>query len=176
MGGGPYGPNACPGQSVTWGHMNTETTAAPDFGMTIDQCWVLLDTEVVGRIALIVDGHPEIFPVNFALERRTIVFRTAGGTKLWAAMTAKPIAFEIDGYDAHEQQAWSVVARGEAQLIESQQEKDAVDALLLEPWQPGGKDFYVRLAPKALTGRRFKVNNPDLWSTRLSDPRRASFE
>ena len=29
-------------------------------------------------------------------------------------MTAKPIAFEIDGYDAHEQQAWSVVARGEA--------------------------------------------------------------
>ena len=82
----------------------------------------------MGRIALIVDGHPEIFPVNFALERRSIVFRTAGGSKLWAAMTAKPVAFEIDGYDAHEQQAWSVVARGEAQLIESQQEKDAVDA------------------------------------------------
>ena len=34
---------------------------------------------MVGRIALIVDGHPEIFPVNFALERRSIVFRTAGG-------------------------------------------------------------------------------------------------
>ena len=156
--------------------MNTETTPAPDFGLSLDQCWMLLDAEVVGRIALIVDGHPEIFPVNFALERRSIVFRTAGGSKLWAAMTAKPVAFEIDGYDAHEQQAWSVVARGEAQLIESQQERDAVDGQLPEPWQPGDKDYYVRLAPKAMTGRRFKVNRPDVWTTRLSDPRPAAFE
>ena len=137
---------------------------------------MLLDSEVVGRIALIVDGHPEVFPVNFVLQRRSIVFRTAGGTKLWGAITAKPVAFEIDGYDAHEQTAWSVMARGEAELIEDQAEKDAVDELLLEPWQPGEKNYYVRLAPKALTGRRFKVNNPDVWNTRLADPRRASFE
>ncbi|QDY91143.1 pyridoxamine 5'-phosphate oxidase family protein [Arthrobacter sp. UKPF54-2] len=155
--------------------MNT-TTPPPNFQLSIDQCWVLLDSEVVGRIALIVDGHPEVFPVNFVLQRRSIVFRTAGGTKLWGAITAKPVAFEIDGYDAHEQTAWSVVARGEAELIDDQAEKDAVDALLLEPWQPGEKNYYVRLAPKALTGRRFKVNNPDVWNTRLADPRRASFE
>ncbi len=155
--------------------MNT-TTPPPNFQLSIDQCWVLLDSEVVGRIALIVDGHPEVFPVNFVLQRRSIVFRTAGGTKLWGAITAKPVAFEIDGYDAHEQAAWSVVARGEAELIEDQADKDAVDELLLEPWQPGEKNYYVRLAPKALTGRRFKVNNPDVWRTRLADPRRASFE
>jgi nitroimidazol reductase NimA-like FMN-containing flavoprotein (pyridoxamine 5'-phosphate oxidase superfamily) len=106
----------------------------PEGQLSIDQCWVMLDTETVGRIALIVDGHPEIFPVNFVLQRRSIVFRTAGGTKLWAAMTAKPVAFEIDGYDAHEEKAWSVVARGEAELIETQDEKDEVDALFLEPW------------------------------------------
>jgi nitroimidazol reductase NimA-like FMN-containing flavoprotein (pyridoxamine 5'-phosphate oxidase superfamily) len=152
------------------------TTPEPNFQLSIDQCWVLLDSEVVGRIALIVDGHPEVFPVNFVLQRRSIVFRTAGGTKLWGAITAKPVAFEIDGYDAHEQTAWSVVARGEAELIEDQADKDAVDELLLEPWQPGEKNYYVRLAPKALTGRRFKVNNPDVWRTRLADPRRASFE
>ncbi|GAP54275.1 FMN binding protein [Arthrobacter sp. Hiyo6] len=105
-----------------------DTTTPPEGQLSIDQCWVMLDTETVGRIALIVDGHPEIFPVNFVLERRAIVFRTAGGTKLWAAMTAKPVAFEIDGYDAHEQMAWSVVARGESELIESPEEKNAVDA------------------------------------------------
>lgn len=142
----------------------------------MDQCWALLDSEVVGRVALIVDGHPEVFPVNFVLHRRSIVFRTAGGTKLWGAITAKPVAFEIDGYDAHEETAWSVVARGEAELVEDQAEKDAVDALLLEPWQPGEKSFYVRVPPKALTGRRFKVTQPDVWKTRLADPRRASFE
>lgn len=152
------------------------TTPEPDYKLTMDQCWVLLDTETVGRIALIVDNHPEVFPVNFVLERRAIVFRTSGGTKLWGAITSKPVAFEIDGYDAHEQSAWSVVARGEAELIDSQEEKEAVDALLLEPWQPGEKNYYVRLAPKALTGRRFKVNTPDLWNTRLTDPRRSTFE
>lgn len=142
----------------------------------MDQCWALLDSEVVGRVALIVDGHPEVFPVNFVLHRRSIVFRTAGGTKLWGAITAKPVAFEIDGYDAHEETAWSVMARGEAELVEDQAEKDTVDALLLEPWQPGEKSFYVRVPPKALTGRRFKVTQPDVWKTRLADPRRASFE
>lgn len=142
----------------------------------MDQCWALLDSEVVGRVALIVDGHPEVFPVNFVLHRRSIVFRTAGGTKLWGAITAKPVAFEIDGYDAHEETAWSVMARGEAELVEDQAEKDAVDALLLEPWQPGEKSFYVRVPPKALTGRRFKVTQPDVWKTRLADPRRSSFE
>ena len=68
------------------------------------------------------------------------------------------------------------MARGEAELIESQDEKDAVDALLLEPWQPGEKAYDVRVAPKALTRRRFNVNKPDLWNTRLSDPRRSTFE
>ena len=158
-----------------WLHMDT-TTPAPDYSLTMDQCWDLLGTEVVGRVALIVDNHPEVFPVNFVLERRTIVFRTSGGTKLWGAITGKPVAFEIDGYDARDETAWSVMARGEAGLIESQDEKDAADALLLEPWQPGEKAYYVRVAPKALTGRRFKVNRPDLWTTRLTDQRRASFE
>jgi len=152
------------------------TTPPPDYALTMDQCWVLLATETVGRVALIVDSHPEIFPVNFVLARRAIVFRTSGGTKLWGAVTAKPIAFEIDGYDARDETAWSVMARGAAELMESQEEKDAVDALLLEPWHPGEKTYYVRVAPKALTGRRFKVNRPDLWNTRLSDPRRSSFE
>ena len=154
--------------------MNTITP--PEGQLSIDQCWALLDTETVGRVALIVDDHPEIFPVNFVLQRRSIVFRTAGGTKLWAAMTSKPLAFEIDGYDARDEVAWSVVARGESEVIESQEEKDQVDALFLEPWQPGDKDNYVRLRPKAMTGRRFKVRKPDLWNTRLSDARRASFE
>ncbi len=152
------------------------STPEPDHRLTMDQCWVLLDAEHLGRVALIVDGHPEVFPVNFVLDRRSIVFRTVGGTKLWGAITAKPVAFEIDGFDAHEQVAWSVVARGEAELIDNQAEKESVDARLLESWHPGEKNYYVRIPPRALTGRRFMVNRPDLWTTRLSDPRRAVFE
>lgn len=54
-----------------------------------------------------------------------------------------------------------------------------IRAVLKDPGCPleyGAKDNYIRLTPRALTGRRFKVNKPDLWNTRLNDSRRSSFE
>ncbi len=152
------------------------STEMPDDKLTFDECWELLADETLGRMAVIVDDHPEIFPVNFVLDRRSLVFRTAGVTKLWGALTEKPAALETDGYDPHTETAWSVVARGDIEVIEDPDEKSAVDNLNLEPWHPGTKSHYVRLTPRALTGRRFKVNKPDVWNTRLSDRRRSSFE
>jgi nitroimidazol reductase NimA-like FMN-containing flavoprotein (pyridoxamine 5'-phosphate oxidase superfamily) len=144
--------------------------------LTFDQCWELLASSIFGRLALVVDGHPEIFPVNFVLERRSIVFRTAPGTKLWESTKQEPTAFEIDGYEPSTQEAWSVVVRGTTSLIEDPDEQSAMATLGLEPWEPGTKSHYVRLSPQALTGRRFKVNAPDVWTTRLNDQRRTSFE
>lgn len=153
-----------------------DTRKPSEGNLSYDDCWELLAAGIVGRLALIVDDHPEIFPVNYVLERRSIVFRSAGGTKLWGADAGRPAALEIDGYDSRNEEAWSVVARGETEVISSQEEKAAVDALHLEPWQPGAKDNYIRLTPRALTGRRFKVKKPDLWNTRQNDSRRSSFE
>jgi uncharacterized protein len=147
-----------------------------DGKLSFEDCWDLLGAAVVGRLALVVDGHPEIFPVNFVVERRGIVFRTAGGTKLWESAKEVPAAFEIDGYDAGAEEAWSVVTRGTMALVDDPGEQSAADALGLEPWEPGTKSHYVRLTPKVLTGRRFKVAAPDVWNTRLNDQRRASFE
>jgi nitroimidazol reductase NimA-like FMN-containing flavoprotein (pyridoxamine 5'-phosphate oxidase superfamily) len=144
--------------------------------LALDECWRLLAGGVTGRLALVVDGHPEIFPINFTVERRTIAFRTGAGTKLLELMEGAEAAFEIDGYDDRDEQAWSVVVKGTAGLIERREEQEAVDALGLEPWEPGNKSHYVRLAPRTVTGRRFKVAVPDLWSSRLNDRRRSSFE
>lgn len=144
--------------------------------LSFDDCWELLDGDTVGRLAIVVDGHPEIFPVNYVVHRRSIVFRTGAGTKLWGAKMERPAALEIDGYDSATELAWSVVVRGETEILEEQADRDAVDSLGLEPWQPGEKANYVRLNAKAMTGRRFKVNRPDVWNTRLQDRRRASFE
>ena len=144
--------------------------------LSADECWRLLAGAVTGRLALVVDGRPEVFPVNFVVERGSLVFRTAAGTKLWASMEDVEAAFEIDGYDEGTEEAWSVVVRATTALIYSQEEKSAVDALGLEPWEPGAKSHYVRLLPRVLTGRRFKVAAPNLWSTRSNDRRRASFE
>lgn len=148
----------------------------PIENLSFDDCWDLLADDTLGRLAIVVDGHPEVFPVNYVVHRRSIVFRTAAGTKLWGAMSERPAALEIDGYDPATELAWSVVVRGDTELVQDQAETDAVDALGLEPWQPGEKGHYVRLNAKALTGRRFQVNRPDIWNTRVQDRRRASFE
>ncbi|GAA3276065.1 pyridoxamine 5'-phosphate oxidase family protein [Paenarthrobacter aurescens] len=144
--------------------------------LSFDACWDLLAGETIGRIGLIVDDHPEIFPVNYVLFHRTLVFRSSPGRKLWGAQASRPAVLEIDGYDPGSSEAWSVVARGDTELITDPEETAQVDALGLEPWQPGPKENYIRLSPRALTGRRFKVNPPDVWRTRINDSRRASFE
>lgn len=148
----------------------------PPENLTFDECWELLDGDALGRLALIVDDHPEIFPVNYVVHRRSIVFRTAGVTKLWNATSQRPAALEIDGYDPQAEEAFSVVVRGDTEIIEDQADRDAVDSLGLEPWQPGEKAHYIRLSARAMTGRRFRVNQPDIWNTRVQDRRRASFE
>ena len=91
--------------------MNSHTE--PTNTLTFDECWELLADDILGRLALVVDGHPEIFPVNYVLDRRSIVFRSAGGSKLWGAQADRPAALEIDGYDPNTEVAWSVVVRGD---------------------------------------------------------------
>src|SRR6266542_703777 len=59
----------------------------------------------------VVDVLPQIFPVNYALSGRMIVFRTAPGTELSYAPMTK-VAFEIDDYDAPTGVCWSVMVQG----------------------------------------------------------------
>ncbi len=134
----------------------------------------MLGQTTVGRLALIVENHPDIFPVNYVLDEGSIVFRTGIGTKFWSSMR-DPCALEIDGFNAGSGKAWSVVVRGQARLIVDQQEKAAADALHLDPWQPGSKRHYLRLSFDAVTGRRFKTTRPDVWTTPVWDPRSELF-
>lgn len=114
-----------------------------------------LRTETIGRVSVLVDGHPEIFPVNYAVdERGDIIFRTDPGTKLDAVDTSPTIAFEIDGIDEHNQLGWSVLAVGPAHWLASPELLAKARALSLQPWAAGDKAHVVRLSPSKLTGRR----------------------
>ena len=61
----------------------------------------LLRESPVGRLAVVVEGRPDIFPVNHVVDHGTVVFRTARGSKFWGA-AGLPVAFEVDGYDVVE--------------------------------------------------------------------------
>ena len=43
------------------------------------ECWNLLSSVALGRLVTSVDGEPAIFPVNFVVQHRTVLFRTAEG-------------------------------------------------------------------------------------------------
>jgi nitroimidazol reductase NimA-like FMN-containing flavoprotein (pyridoxamine 5'-phosphate oxidase superfamily) len=128
-------------------------------------CSIHLRREDVGRVAVLVDGHPEIFPVNYAVdESGDIFFRTDPGSKLDAVATAPVIAFEIDGLDEERHSGWSVLAVGPARWVAGPEQLAHADTLSLQPWAAGAKANVVRLSPTKLTGRRIyrpARSNPD---------------
>lgn len=137
--------------------------------LPVNACWALLRTTTVGRLAVWVEDHPDIFPLNYAVDHGTLVFWSREGTKVFGALSGAPIALEIDGYDASTAKAWSVVVKGRAGPIrEVQDVMDTVD-LPLSPWQAGDKNRFIRIQPELVTGRRFPVADPDIWRTPLSE-------
>ncbi|HWC22955.1 MAG TPA: pyridoxamine 5'-phosphate oxidase family protein [Flexivirga sp.] len=124
--------------------------------LPVSECWALVRSVPVGRLAVSVDGRPDIFPVNHLVDHGTIVVRTGPGTKQ-AAAARHQVAFEVDGYDAQHGQAWSVVIKGTGRSIERLHE--VVDALQLPvfPWQEGSKPLFLRIEPDSITGRRISV-------------------
>jgi nitroimidazol reductase NimA-like FMN-containing flavoprotein (pyridoxamine 5'-phosphate oxidase superfamily) len=122
-----------------------------------DECWRLLATAEVGRLAVAVAGEPDIFPINFVVDGPTVVFRTAEGTKLAALTVASQVALEVDGYDAGSGEAWSVVVKGTAERLEHFADIYAAEELPLFPWQSGPKQWFVRIGRTTVTGRRFRA-------------------
>ena len=129
-----------------------------------DESWSLLSTVSLGRLVTILGGRPEIFPVNFVTQRRTVLFRTAQGTKLFSAVMSDRVAFEADDQTVAE--GWSVIVKGTAHVLSANADiLDAEEAPLL-PWTATLKPLYVRVIAMEITGRRFKFGpEPDREST-----------
>ena len=125
------------------------------------ECWNLLSSMTLGRLVTCVDDHPEIFPVNFVVQRRTVLFRTAElATKLFTVVMNNRVAFEADDHNVSE--GWSVIVKGRAQVLNSRAEIREAERAQLLPWTAGVKGRYVRVFPSEITGRRFRFGSePD---------------
>ena len=152
-----------------------DTTAAPTIQeLTNSECWQRLREAPFGRLAVVLDGRPDIFPVNHVVDRGSLVFRTEAGTKLLGAV-GQAVAFEVDGYADASGEAWSVVVKGRAHEV--RQLHDVLDtaALPLFPWHEGVKPRFVRIEAEQVSGRRFTRTAPqaDAAATAYSGPRTA---
>ena len=119
------------------------------------ECWQRLGTQVVGRIVAHVGDIFDIFPVNYVVDDQSIVLRTAEGTKLAEMMIGGEVLFEADEHDGFE--AWSVVIRGRARMIEKEAEIAQAEALPLKPMVPTLKRNFVRIEADSISGRRFEL-------------------
>ncbi|MEO8519210.1 MAG: pyridoxamine 5'-phosphate oxidase family protein [Dermatophilaceae bacterium] len=120
------------------------------------ESWTLLREAVVGRLAVVVDDQPDIFPVNHLVDLGSVVFRTGPGTKLDAAV-GRQVAFEVDGYDLETSSAWSVVVKGKATRVSRLDDVLTVVSLPPFAWHSAPKPHFVRIEPDSITGRRFEV-------------------
>ena len=118
----------------------------------------LLKTQTIGRIALVVDGRPEIFPVNYVFDEGVVVFRTSSGLKLERGPYT-PAAFEVDHVDASTGVAWSVVVHGTAQDISDSLDtvSERLRTLAVKPAAPGPRHNWMAVYADRITGRRFSI-------------------
>jgi hypothetical protein len=128
-------------------------TDEPVTVLSDSESWNLLGTAALGRLVTSFAGEPEIFPVNYVVQNRTILFRTAEGTKLFSAVANRTVIFEADDHNVAE--GWSVIVRGRARLLKTEDEIREADRGGLYPWTQTRKSNYVRVAPSDVTGRRF---------------------
>ncbi|KAA1249166.1 pyridoxamine 5'-phosphate oxidase family protein [Mycobacterium simiae] len=126
--------------------------------LPVSECWDLMKGVSLGRLVTSVDGRPQIFPVNFAVQRRTILFRTAEGTKLVSTAMNNQVLFEVDDHNATE--GWSVIVQGRARSLRTDEEIEEAERAQLLTWTATEKTHFVRIRPDMITGRRFRFDLP----------------
>lgn len=135
--------------------MSGGPASAPDPDGRIERldhadCYVLLRGRTLGRVAVKLADDLVIFPVYYAVMDDDIVFRTAPGTKLDAALLKTKVAFEVDGAVP----GWSVLVRGHAEEIRDRAVAQRAEHVLGSDWPAGERDRLVRIRAEQVTGRR----------------------
>ncbi len=141
---------------------STRTDIEP---MSKSDCLLLLSSVRVGRLGVIADGYPLIFPVNYGLDGDVVVIRTHPGTKLTYAQDAN-VCFEADNIDYRTHTGWSVVIRGRGAIL-TPEDPDGVAVSTWEaaavPWVPGPHEHWLRITPEEITGRRITPEEDAYW-------------
>lgn len=123
--------------------------------MTKEESLERLKTQELGRLVVRRKEDMDIFPVNYALDGESVYFRTAEGAKLFSVNLNHDVLFEVDHVDG--EQAWSVVIKGDAEVLKSYDDIEKADELPLKPWVPTLKYNYVRINAKEISGRFFNL-------------------
>lgn len=145
-----------PASAVPHARRMTNTPQSTLIMLSTDESWSLLLDMAVARLAVVVDGQPEIFPVNYLVHDGGILIRTRPGTKLAGALGGR-VCLEVDDYDPRlTGSAWSVVVKGSAREIRAEDTPDTIDVPQFQ-WHAGSDAKLLRIEPDDVSGRRYEM-------------------
>jgi CBS-domain-containing membrane protein len=138
--------------------------ARRSFGLPLDrrglrvlglrECLDLMRHAPIGRIALVRNGEPIVIPVNYGIDKMSVVFRTTWGSKLVAAQQESLVAFEVDHADETRREGWSVLVTGRASIVSDDEDVDRLERLGVPAWTDVVEDtLWVRITPNEISGR-----------------------
>jgi uncharacterized protein len=139
------------------GRVGLRPASANVLTLSNEDCWALLRSHNLGRLAIVIEGRPRIFPVNYAAAEDTVVFRTEPGTKLHHG-PGSVACFEIDDYDQRTSMAWSVMVDGVLEDITDANDERSrrLRSLPVEPAAPGSRLHWLALNADEMSGRSFR--------------------
>lgn len=127
---------------------SVEILPTPFGVLTRPQCFALLATGSVGRIALTDHSLPVILPVLYRVAGDAVVFRVTGRLLETAARQGHVVCFEADCNGIDPLRTWSVLLTGRLSIAPSANDLDASST-----WRPDDPGWMVSLTAEFVSGR-----------------------
>ncbi len=143
--------------------MDHDTTATPATAAAAErrlhelsgpECWELIATDVVGRLAWTGTDGLTVVPVNYTTNGQTISVRTTAYSAIARECDDSPVAFEVDRHDPVSRTGWSVLIRGNAHIDFG--DEPAPDESGVDVWPSGIRSLHLRIEPTQVSGRRLR--------------------
>lgn len=125
--------------------------------LTTEESLAQMATISFGRLVIRIKDEIDLFPLNYAVNDGKIYLRTAEGTKLFGVTLNSEVLFEADNVDLDNHQAWSVIVKGSARVLDDYDEILAAEDYGLKPWLPTLKYNVVEITPREVSGRKFQL-------------------
>jgi len=120
------------------------------------ECLALLTAVPIGRVIFTDRAMPAAQPVNYLLDGEEIIFRTANGSKLAAAVRHAVVGFQVDEIDNRTQTGWSVLGVGEANEVVHPDRLTELTDLLADPWVDDHDAHTISISLQIVSGRRLE--------------------
>jgi nitroimidazol reductase NimA-like FMN-containing flavoprotein (pyridoxamine 5'-phosphate oxidase superfamily) len=116
------------------------------------ECWQLLESAEIARVAWDGPRGVAVVPVNYAVADGALWFRTTSYSHLVRECNGRWVEVEVEGPDPQVWSGWSTVVRGVAEIVDAAEAPEHLADV--QVWPSGLRNLFVRVDPVEVTGRR----------------------